>query len=137
MHRLAIATIHHCSPPTTSPIYCVAPSKHPFPCKCPANVTHEINFTFCASISLPLCLPTYPSTYTNLTAPVPVEGAIHETVMELLFVRLLWVIAICRWWSLRSYSVQLQVYTYIFITASYVIIHWETLLDGIDVWIIV
>ena len=65
-----------------------------------AHVTHEINFTFCASISTYLCLPTYLSTYANLTAPVPAEGAIHEAVIELLSVALLWVIEICRWWSL-------------------------------------
>ena len=49
-HRLAIATIHHCSPPT-----CIAPS--PYPCKCPLLMLHMI--TFCASISTYLCLPTY------------------------------------------------------------------------------
>ena len=93
-HRLAIATIHHCSPPT-----CIAPIKQaPISMQVPtAHVTHEINFTF---ISTYLCLPAYLSTYANLTAPVPAEGAIHETVIELLSVALLWVIAICRWWSL-------------------------------------
>ena len=97
MHRLAIATIHHCSPP----IYCIAPSKHSFLCKCPLPILHmKFNFTFCASISLPTYA--YLSTYANLTAPVPAEGAIHETVIELLSVALLWVIAICRWWSLGT-----------------------------------
>lgn len=56
-HRLAIATIHHCSPPLP-PIYCIAPSKHPFPWKCPLPILHlKFKTTFCASISLPM--PTY------------------------------------------------------------------------------
>ena len=96
-HRLAIATIHHCSPPT-----CIAPSKHPYPCKCPLPMLHMKLTSLSVLLFLPTYayLPTYLSTYANLTAPVPAEGAIHETVMELLFVALLWVIAICRWWSL-------------------------------------
>ena len=75
-------------------LYC--PKQAPISMQVPtAHVTHEINFTFCTSISTYLCLPAYLSTYANLTAPVLAEGAIHETVMELLFVALLWVIALC------------------------------------------
>ena len=88
-------------PPPPPNIYCIAPSKHTFLCKCPLPILHmKFNFTFCASISLPTYA--YLSTYANLTAPVPAEGAIHETVIELLSVALLWVIAICRWWSLGT-----------------------------------
>ena len=34
-------------------------------------------------------------TYTNLTAPVPAGGAIHETVIDPLSLELLWVTALC------------------------------------------
>lgn len=50
VHRLAIATIHHCSPPT-----CIAPSKHPYPWKCPLPMLH-MKLT---SLSVLLFLPTY------------------------------------------------------------------------------
>ena len=70
-HRLAIATIHHCSPPT-----CIAPSKHPYPCKCPLPMLHLKLTSLSVLLFLPtyaylpmptyLCLPTYAYTYLSI-----------------------------------------------------------------------